>query len=84
MFLNEFINQSEESSYTLSMVIKDYDKCIELNPNFAYAYFNRAYLKFQNEKKSFLGWTIPILLWCMEKRNKMTISSLWKGFSKTS
>ncbi|MFB0924289.1 MAG: tetratricopeptide repeat protein [Vicingaceae bacterium] len=47
--LYQLINKSEESSYTLEMVIKDYDKCIELNPTFAYAYFNRAYLKFQNE-----------------------------------
>ena len=47
--LYQIINKVEESSYTLAMVIKDYDKCVELNPNFTYAYFNRAYLKFQNE-----------------------------------
>ena len=38
-----------DTKRALEMVIKDYDKCIALNPTFAYAYFNRAYLKFQNE-----------------------------------
>jgi len=47
--LYQIIQKDESSAYTLAMVIKDYDKCIELNPNFSYAYFNRAYLKFQNE-----------------------------------
>ncbi len=47
--LYQIIQKDESSTYTLAMVIKDYDKCIELNPNFSYAYFNRAYLKFQNE-----------------------------------
>ena len=47
--LYQVIQKDESSTYTLEMVIKDYDKCIALNPNFAYAYFNRAYLKFQNE-----------------------------------
>ena len=35
------------------MVIKNYTQCIQLNPNFGYAYFNRAYLKFLN--KDYVG-----------------------------
>ena len=47
--LYQIFKKDETSSYSLDMVIKDYDKCIALNPKFPYAYFNRAYLKFQNE-----------------------------------
>jgi tetratricopeptide (TPR) repeat protein len=31
------------------MVVKAYNQCIALNPNFPYAFFNRAYLKFLEE-----------------------------------
>ena len=52
--LYQTITQLEGSKlYSIEQVIKDYDKCIELNPKFAYAYFNRAYLKFQN--KNYIG-----------------------------
>ena len=44
------IDQMETNNAgSFELVINDFDKCIELNPNFAYAYFNRAYLKFQKE-----------------------------------
>ena len=51
--LYETINRIEYSSYTIEMVIKDYNKCIKLNSNFCYAFFNRAYLKFEN--KNYIG-----------------------------
>lgn len=43
--LRKLENESINSS--LQTVIKDFTKCVELNPKFAYAYFNRAYIKFQ-------------------------------------
>ena len=51
--LYQIFQKDETSSYSLDMVIKDYDKCVALNPKFTYAYFNRAYLKFQN--KNYIG-----------------------------
>jgi tetratricopeptide (TPR) repeat protein len=43
------LNETENSNYSLDMVINDYDKCIKENPNFSFAYFNRANLKCQQE-----------------------------------
>ena len=43
------LNETENSNYSLDMVINDYDKCLKENPNFSYAYFNRANLKCQKE-----------------------------------
>ena len=51
--LYQIMNKDETSNYSLNLVMKDYDKCIALNPQFAYAYFNRAYLKFQH--KNYVG-----------------------------
>lgn len=47
--LYQIITKDETSNYSLDIVIKEYDKCITLNPKFTYAYFNRAYLKFLKE-----------------------------------
>jgi tetratricopeptide (TPR) repeat protein len=48
--LYQTINQIDDGNKnSLDLVIKNYNKCIELNPNYAYAYFNRAYIKFQKE-----------------------------------
>jgi len=43
------LNDTENSNYSMDMVINDYDKCLKENPNFGYAYFNRANLKCQKE-----------------------------------
>ena len=45
------INQLDDydNKDALNLVISDYNKCIEINPNYSYAYFNRAYIKFQQE-----------------------------------
>jgi len=45
------INQvdTNDNKEALNLVINDYNKCIEINPNYTYAYFNRAYIKFQKE-----------------------------------
>ena len=53
MLYQTYINSDNNELYSIEQVIKGYDKCIELNPKFAYAYFNRAYLKFQN--KNYIG-----------------------------
>ena len=37
--------EDKERAYNHELITRDYDKCIQLNPEFVYAYFNRANLR---------------------------------------
>lgn len=47
---HQMLNESENSTINIDMIIKDYDKAIALNPDFKYAAFNRGILYFQLSK----------------------------------
>jgi len=44
------LNEDENMSTKIDLIIKDYEKCMELNPKFTYAYFNKGMLEFQQSK----------------------------------